>query len=63
MTKTSSWRDKNVHIICFIPAVCFQIFWRPEIFFQSLNIPMSGKAVDKLMKKLDVDDDGEIDFA
>ena len=31
--------------------------------FQSLNIPMSGKAIDTLMKKLDVDDDGEIDFA
>ena len=33
------------------------------ICIQSLNIPMSGKAVDKLMRKLDVDDDGEIDFA
>ena len=33
------------------------------LLIQSLNIPMSGKAVDKLMRKLDVDDDGEIDFA
>ncbi|XP_067937699.1 leucine-rich repeat-containing protein 74A-like [Watersipora subatra] len=30
---------------------------------QSLNIPMSGRAIDKLMKKLDVDDNGEVDFA
>lgn len=48
---------------CFTSVSMFHINFQGAIFWQSLNIPMSHRAVDKLMKKLDVDENGEIDFA
>ena len=32
------------------------------LYFQSKHIPMSVKAIDRLIKKLDTDGDGEVDF-